>query len=622
MYRFLFLFLLCLLLSGCGINAPAPELPGAGTQFEETAPAISAGSRVSCKELEGTGQDPLEVYSLESSNVTGLRAMGDELLVFSGSDTTSLTILSGSSLTSRAFLSLDFPLEPGDPSLRLNAEGLSYFDPVRRETVILNTSLSEVSRIPAPDNLQGIPILSDDRNTLYYCTPNAVRAWDLSSGLRRQVKEMAFPSQALTGLSLDGSVLTCRIQEGSQVRTMLLSSQTGRLLFEQNGEMDFSGENGWYYASLSSGLGQTLIFGSTSGDPQLFLPADASAACFFLEHRMGAVTAATHAEVQKLDYYDLSSGLRTASLTLGSGSAPLALTAGEDGKLSILIYDPEYGCHMLCRWEPGGSASAVQDDRVYTFSYHRDEDPEGLARCRAYAGSLGEKYGIEILVGAEAVHVQPWDYDLEPEPQTAIIQRELELLEQRLANFPGSILPDTASHFTSLKLCIVRQLTGTAESGSLAQTPQLQFYHGTDAYVVIAAGRYSEQALYHGLCQVMETRIFTESTALDQWEKLNPPEFSYTYGLTYAQDTLGAYLEGEDRVFANASSMGFPKEDRASILEYAMLPGNQAFFRPWRMQRKLQTLCRGIREAYGLEESPESYLWEQYLDASLAYQPK
>ena len=60
--------------------------------------------------------------------------------------------------------------------------------------------------------------------------------------------------------------------------------------------------------------------------------------------------------------------------------------------------------------------------------------------------------------------------------------------------------------------------------------------------------------------------------------------------------------------------MSFPKEDRARIMEYAMLPGNEELFRPQLMQAKLKALCDGIREAYGLEKAEETFLWEQYLE--------
>ena len=64
-----------------------------------------------------------------------------------------------------------------------------------------------------------------------------------------------------------------------------------------------------------------------------------------------------------------------------------------------------------------------------------------------------------------------------------------------------------------------------------------------------------------------------------------------------------------------------PSEDRARIMEYAMKPGNEEVFRSEYMQKKLKTLCTGIREAFGLKESSEQYLWEQYLENPIAHAP-
>ena len=58
-------------------------------------------------------------------------------------------------------------------------------------------------------------------------------------------------------------------------------------------------------------------------------------------------------------------------------------------------------------------------------------------------------------------------------------------------------------------------------------------------------------------------------------------------------------------------SMSFAIEDRARILEYACLPGNEGYFTSPTMQEKLRRICGGIRQAFALIE--ESYLWEQYL---------
>jgi hypothetical protein len=62
--------------------------------------------------------------------------------------------------------------------------------------------------------------------------------------------------------------------------------------------------------------------------------------------------------------------------------------------------------------------------------------------------------------------------------------------------------------------------------------------------------------------------------------------------------------------------MSFPKEDRARIMEYAVMEGQEEVFSSDTMQKKLKTLCRGIRSAFGLSNVSEALLWEQYLDAS------
>ena len=98
----------------------------------------------------------------------------------------------------------------------------------------------------------------------------------------------------------------------------------------------------------------------------------------------------------------------------------------------------------------------------------------------------------------------------------------------------------------------------------------------------------------------------------------NGKRFEYTYGYSTITDA-DKYLSGEDRAFVDTYSMSFPKEDRARILENAMLSGNEALFSPPIMQAKLTKLCEGIRQAFGLRKSKETFPWEQYLEESLAY---
>lgn len=609
MNRILPLLACCLFLCGCGAVTDRQETLSRG----ETEAAAEASQVVIGPQVCFDGA--LLVYSPGVSDATGLYAMGSDLLVLSGTEQTTLTVLQGENLTKAASLTLSFLLTSGDPSLVVGDGYLSYFDPAARETLVLDSALRTVSHIPAPEDLQGVPILSGDRNSLYYCTRDGVRVWDLETGLHRRIKEMAFPGQTLAGLFLQDTVLLCAIPEEGQNRSTLVSAQTGALLYEAAGDITLSGQNGWYSASLPRGLDQVLICGEDPQNPQLFLPAEDTLRCFFLTNRAGAVTYGNQG-VCRLDYYDLLSGQRTSSLTLDAGFTPIASADTPEGALYILARLNT--AYVIFRWDTSpDNALAVQEEVSYLSSY--EGDPAAEAQCAAYAARLSEKFGITVLIGQEAARLSPRDIRLEPETQPGILLRELKSLEKRLSVFPDTLLPDTASHFTSLNLCIVQSVTNTARAGNPEPTDGVQFLDGGDAYVVITSGKYAQQSLYRQLFHAMETHILTESSALDQWNKFNPQGFAYTQGVFEENEPSEDWLSGENQAFLDTDSMTLPKEDRSRIFAAAMLPGNKETFRPWILQRKLTALCKGIREAYALTESPESYPWEQYLDAVLAY---
>lgn len=200
------LLLCCFLLTGCGAEtAPVPEpLP------EPTAPAAlyDSGSPMELRHPEA-----LRTYPLPMGDILGIRTWGTDLLVFSGYSKTTLTRLSGDELQITASIQLDHFLAPEDPTLHISSGGLSFFDPSTRETVILSSTLEETSRIAAPQDMVGTPILSGDGANLYYCTSNAIRAWNLDSGIRRMLKQISFPAQSLTGLHRNDTMLECSVTD-------------------------------------------------------------------------------------------------------------------------------------------------------------------------------------------------------------------------------------------------------------------------------------------------------------------------------------------------------------------------------------------------------------------------
>ena len=126
------------------------------------------------------------------------------------------------------------------------------------------------------------------------------------------------------------------------------------------------------------------------------------------------------------------------------------------------------------------------------------------------------------------------------------------------------------------------------------------------------------KTIHHELFHIFESRVFSTCKAYDNWHQLNPTGFSYDYNYTdYPAHSDSPLLRGENRAFIDSYSMTFPREDRARIMEYAMLPDRQDCLSSDIMQRKLRTLCIGLREAFDLVKYPEILPGEQYLTEPL-----
>lgn len=260
---------------------------------------------------------------------------------------------------------------------------------------------------------------------------------------------------------------------------------------------------------------------------------------------------------------------------------------------------------QLLRWDPEQTPSA--DKAVYTGPRYTAQHPDtqGLEACRVLAQELGERYGVDIRLGAEVAEAK--DYRFEEEYQVDAYLQGLMALEKALGAYPEGFIATACSGSETgvLHIGLVRSI-----SGDLAG---LQYWPDGDAHIALALTGSVERMFHHELCHVLDTYIFANSLAYDQWDDLNPGDFSYSYRYEGYHD-LGdsPYLQGEDPAFIDAYSMTYPKEDRARILEYAMEPGQEALFAGSALQAKLRQICLAIREAFGWEEDPRTFPWEQY----------
>ena len=604
-------------------SLPATEPEGAVVTAEPTVPS---GLYMPGHPLEQTASGALHVFPLDQQHVRGIRFLGEDLLIFSGLEGTVLTLLSGEERYISAQAELTCTLFPDTPSLAISAEGFTYYDEAAHALVTLDCTLSETDRLAIPKTISGPIVLSPDCNSLYYCTDKALRIFSPKTGIDRPLAQMSFETQEPVGIHRDGAVLECRISTSDgHESTRFLSSETGHLLYETDSALSLWTEADFYFALRYEDYWPELLSGSSHYGPSSLvtetpvsgiMPIPALRSLILSSEKKGG-------KALQLDYFDLEAGTRIAQLQLPLTVYPMHALGDSQGNVWFHSYDTSTQEEILCCWDI--ARSEIQDTVNYLQPVFSPEEPDyrGLEQCRQRADILSTIYDVQILIWTDATSCEPWDYTLVPEYRVPVISRQLELLGKALSRYPEGFLKEAASQASKLRICLVRSIHGNPGSGSLDRTGGLQFWdENAQAYAALVTGPDLVQNLHHELFHIIESQIYGKSSALDNWSALNPKDFQYDFD--YIRNSCRDSWEltqGEDRAFIDCYSMSFPKEDRARIMEYAMMPDQELIFACPTLQQKLRVLCLGIREAFDLQKHPSALPWEQYLEKPLCETP-
>lgn len=599
--------LLCIALVAllCGCAAKSPQPAQVTTEAQESSavePTEPAGTRQPDHALSVQTDGAVLAYAPQLENPWAIMSMGDNTLIFSGGSTTTLTCLAGENRFENASRELNVYICPDMPSVLVNDKGISYYD--GENLIILGTNLKEINRISLPDTLVGEPAATDDRKQIYYCTADTL--WELTTetGIHRKVKEISQTFASAGKLLRNGTVLECTLESGEQI---FLDTQTGLTLWQGEEGVSVTGRGENWFARVNEGLLDLCVY-EIDGEERMLMPRDYRSDGWYLPENGYWITATD------LACYDLTSGRVLSALPLEGTVVDVA----EDGQGRIWLLCAD---GMLYCWDPAALPSG--DDTVYSSPRYTlyATDPQGYEALQAVAEELKQRYQVTVLFGLNAIAVQDESYTLTGEYLVPILQEELEKLEQWLSVFPEGMLKAAVEDTTggTLYICLVRQIVGTPESGVTDTVGGAQFWYGDDSYVALAVGQETGLELYHQLYHAMETRMLSKSNACYEWDGLNPKDFTYDFSYVLNQSREDDRWLEENRYFIDRYSMSFPREDRAQIFAYAMVEGNEAYFESAAMQKKLLAICKGFREAYALKKSPETFLWEQYLETSLAY---
>lgn len=604
MKRLWIILLAALLLTGCGRKKKDPQPTESVSNLPPPVTLYVPSSDVEKK----TG-GAVRFYELEDDTYFGISRMGNHMLLMGNKG---LTVLTGEVGEVKATLETD-TVRAGTV-MDVAATGVAYYNPNSRVVTVLNPQLQAAGKMELPKEILGDPCISIVKNEVFYSTGSEVRALNMTTGISRLLRQQTASTQTLLGTYFDGKVLLCRITDADgDVSTEYISAETGQTLAPGREDTALLTVGDSYIAQWQEGVLQQTAFGDRGAASQsLHAQPPAAEAKGGRAVIPAANRVVDHAMTEtglELTCYDLNSGNAIGRTVLPGVRAPIAF--GSDGSdIFMLATDTDKTRHALYRWNP--SKSGTGDETVYTGPLYTAENPDtqGLAECRALADTYQTQYGVKILLWQDAVKVTG-GYTLIPEYHPQVINAMMEKIKPVLAQFPEKFLLKTVEAGW-IRIALVRQIEGGAD--------WVQFWEGKDCWVILSAETDVVSGLLQGISYGVDAHVLGNSRELDTWAELNPAGFKYTYSAHVTGNTN--YLAEGKRSFADLQSMTYPHEDRCRIFYYASLPQRAEMFKSPTMQAKLLRLCKGIREAYNLQKRTETFVWEQYLETSLAFIPE
>ena len=275
---------------------------------------------------------------------------------------------------------------------------------------------------------------------------------------------------------------------------------------------------------------------------------------------------------------------------------------------TVNCYD---GSHRLLFWDI--SQGRVGEDLNFQYI---PEPSEEDALLKQRAEELGEKYGLTILVGDDCDTVFD-EFYAEIETDYWTVNNALDTLDAALSVYPEGFFRQLRyGSVYGIRIQLITNLMADG-SGRYGDGYSAFAQEKWDHYLVVMdiEDTYTE-TYYHEISHIIDSYLEWDSwnreDALyseEAWAAMNPDWFtgySYDYSVEH-------YLEDYES-FVDSYSTISPTEDRARVMEYAMMDyGVWTFEDADILVAKLAYYSRCIRDAFDTEGWPEMLPWEQYL---------
>ena len=291
----------------------------------------------------------------------------------------------------------------------------------------------------------------------------------------------------------------------------------------------------------------------------------------------------------------------------------------------FVLTDEEENAHLMF-WEVSGDI--VENDLGLEDVKESIKSPVGTeVSWELYdrAKTLSEKYGVEILIADQCETVFT-DHSAELLLDEAEIEQALDTVDYVLGRYPAGFF-EQLKHNTYKKIEI--QLLGILEKdystdeityisgGFVNHTYSGKLMMALDARAMNLEDEINpllEGTMYHEFSHIIDKRLefdslYREDSSYSEegWLELNPEGFEYN-------DSYYGTLEPQYAdYFVDQYACTNSTEDRARIMEYAMLGDMSAFEGKEGLTEKLRYYSEGIRDSFDVTGWPKILPWEAML---------
>ena len=246
------------------------------------------------------------------------------------------------------------------------------------------------------------------------------------------------------------------------------------------------------------------------------------------------------------------------------------------------------------------------------------QKPEPVLESRLYqrAEELSRRFGVEIRI-AEQCSMNYTTYDTYALNDPVFVRVALDILENALSRYPEGFFDQLCyGAIGSVRIEVVGALM-IKDGVENRRDSAGGFAQNMGSYYLIALNGFTlqESTVYHEISHIIDKRLAWDALLREDamyseeaWLALQPEGFEYA--MSYVDEIQ---MENDPDYFVSDYSMTFPTEDRAELMEAAMMGSEWPFEEGAGCSAKMQFYADCIRDCFDTRDWPKTTAWEQVL---------